>query len=76
LTESEWLASDYDDPLYEFIRRKVDRHKLRLFACACCRQIRDVLTPFGRPGPRIVKRQPDPTLRDEVECDEVDQSVP
>lgn len=44
MTESEWLASDCDHLMYEFIRRPADRRKLRLFACACCRRIWDLLT--------------------------------
>ncbi len=44
MTETEWLVGENDYVLYEFIRRQADRRKLRLFACACCRRIWDLLT--------------------------------
>jgi hypothetical protein len=51
MTEAEWLASEEVFPMLRFIldhngmnRRKAGRRKLRLFGCACCRQIWDRLT--------------------------------
>jgi hypothetical protein len=43
VTESEWLTCDNDYLMFQFIRRKADRRKLRLFACACCRRTWDLL---------------------------------
>ncbi len=43
MTEAEWLTGGNDYTLFQFIRRKADRRKLRLFACACCRRIWELM---------------------------------
>ena len=44
MTEEEWLTSDCSHLMFEFVRRRADRRKVRLYACACCRQIWPLLT--------------------------------
>jgi hypothetical protein len=51
MTEAEWLASDDGQEMRQCLRkqfnaarRKIGRRKLRLFACACCRQVWDAMT--------------------------------
>src|SRR4051812_26172837 len=39
MTEAEWLACGDLDRLLTFLRRKAEKRKLRLFACACCYRI-------------------------------------
>jgi hypothetical protein len=39
MTEQEWLACTDPTPMLKFLRRKATKRKLRLFACACCRQV-------------------------------------
>ena len=39
MTEQEWLACDDPQQLLEFVRDKISDRKIRLVACACCRQI-------------------------------------
>jgi hypothetical protein len=46
MTEAEWLACDDPDRMLAFLRVKgrASERKLRLFACACCRLVQDLLT--------------------------------
>jgi hypothetical protein len=39
LTEEEWLACEDPNPMGDVLRGKATARKLRLFACACCRQV-------------------------------------
>lgn len=44
MTESEWLASTNPNAMLDHLRGKVSNRKLRLFACACCRNVWHLLT--------------------------------
>ena len=44
MTEAEWLACKSCDRALLFLRKRVSNRKLRLFACACCRLVGDLLT--------------------------------
>ncbi|WP_232068348.1 hypothetical protein [Gemmata obscuriglobus] len=46
MNETEWLTAREPWGMIAFIRESASRRKLRLFACACCRQ---VLNPFAPP---------------------------
>jgi hypothetical protein len=43
MTEAEWLACTNPLPMLQFLRGKTSDRKLRLFACACARQLWHVL---------------------------------
>jgi hypothetical protein len=44
MTEAEWLTAREPRPLLDFLYGKTTQRKLRLFACACCRQLGPLLT--------------------------------
>ena len=44
MTEAEWLDCTRPEPMLQFLRGKVSKRKLRLFACGCCRRIWRLLT--------------------------------
>lgn len=56
MTEREWLSSSDPAAMLHVMSSGIDKagtrigssRKLRLFACACCRQVWDTLTPTGR----------------------------
>ena len=43
MTEAEWLACADPDTMLQFLQGRASNRKLRLFACACCRLMWDVL---------------------------------
>ena len=44
MDEAEWLASTDPEPMLAFLRGRASDRKLRLFACACCRRLWNLLT--------------------------------
>src|SRR5262245_8209261 len=39
MTEAEWLEQTSPEPMLRFLEGKIGDRKMRLFACACCRRI-------------------------------------
>jgi hypothetical protein len=44
MTEEEWLAGKESATMFNWLRHRAGERKLRLFGCACCRRIWDLLT--------------------------------
>lgn len=44
LTESEWLECPGPYLMLEFLQRRISDRKLRLFGCACCRRIWNLIS--------------------------------
>jgi hypothetical protein len=60
MTEAEWLACHSPKAMLEFLRARVGPRKLRLFAVACCRRVRPLLTdPRSRAAVEVVERYAD-----------------
>jgi hypothetical protein len=83
MTEQEWLACINPTPMLEFLRGKASDRKLRLFACACCRDIwslirsessRRALEASEEYADGRVRRKQLMELRDLARQDESDQA--
>jgi hypothetical protein len=60
MTEQEWLDSTDLEQILDFLKGKASERKLRLFACACCRRIPDVLeSQPDREGLELTERDVD-----------------
>jgi hypothetical protein len=56
VTEQEWMACEDRQPMLEHFRGKFTDRKLRLFACACCRQVWSLLPGDGRAAVEVAER--------------------
>src|SRR6516162_6834621 len=50
MTESEWLKCQDLQKMLEYVHSRASDRKLRLFACACCRGVLDLLSEGGGRG--------------------------
>ena len=68
MTEQEWLECSDPKPMLAYLHGKVSDRKLRLFACACCRQVWHLLaTNECRRAVEISERTADdPSARPEL----------
>lgn len=65
MTEQEWLSCDDPEPMIQFSRDKVNNRKLRLFACACCRNIWHLLDDQNRTFIESAEKCADGTLTED-----------
>jgi hypothetical protein len=60
MTAEEWVSSDEPERMVEFLRGRVSKRKLRLFACACARRLWSELTdPRSRRAVEVAERYAD-----------------
>jgi hypothetical protein len=65
MTEAEWLACADPTPMLEFLRGKVSDRKLRLFACAFGRAVRDSQHQLGPSTVAVAERYADGLASDQ-----------
>ena len=63
MTEGEWLACADPTPMLEFLRGKASDRKLRLFACAFGRAVRDSQHQLGPSTVAVAERYADGLAR-------------
>jgi hypothetical protein len=57
MTEAEWLACADPGKMLEVVRGRLSARKLRLFACACCRRIWELLEkPLSRKAVELAEK--------------------
>jgi hypothetical protein len=56
MTETEWLACRYPNPMLDSLQEDLSDRKLRLFACACCRHIWHLLGREARDAVQVAER--------------------
>src|SRR5262249_17081188 len=60
MTEAEWLACTEPKPMLEFLRGRASDRKFRLFGCACCRRLWDLLpSDLNRQAVQAIEESPD-----------------
>ncbi len=67
ITEEEWLAAAHPTPMLTFLKKTANERKLRLFACARCRELwPDLIDERSRRAVEISERYADQTVSDEM----------
>jgi len=58
MTERDWLSSDDPDAMLAWLekKRKLNKRKLRLFCCACCRRVWAHIGEWGRRAVDVAER--------------------
>jgi hypothetical protein len=59
MTEGEWLACEVPQELLNFVEKRANARKLRLFAVACCRRISEGFSSAGLQAVEIAERLAD-----------------
>ena len=54
MTEAEWQSCNDPQPMLDFVRGKVERSTLRIFAVACCRRILPLIREANADGEAAV----------------------
>jgi hypothetical protein len=59
MTEQQWQAATSPDEMLAFLAGRAGDRKLRLFACACCRQVWELLSDRSRSAVEVAERYAD-----------------
>src|SRR5215471_17108961 len=60
MTEAEWLACEEPRLMLEFLGERASDRKFRLFGCACCRRLWDLLpSDLNRQAVQAIEEHPD-----------------
>jgi hypothetical protein len=76
MTEQQWQAATGPEEMLSYLMGRASNRKLRLFACACCRQVWDLLSDRSRAAVEVAERYADGRATERERAEARSRAVP